>query len=211
VEGAFISEMVPAEEPSGDPWLAFVSSIAGRDSGTDEGNDALPSRPGESGDPAAPIVQETTPMNTTNNYPFTTKSSIKSQLDTSPEYRREVMVLLYQLQTYHEKSTNSTLVRNRVGFMSSHAVNGSKIAKKLLAGETLTDEETAKMDAIAPRYSRQLAVHYRTEMMAKNPELARIAKLFSANNGVEAPEVTEAEVVEADTEVTSDETADTEV
>jgi hypothetical protein len=131
----------------------------------------------------------------TNLYPFTTKKSIMARLATDPAYRNEVMVQLYHAQTYREQCTNSTIVSNKVGFMSSHSVHGSRIAKKLIAGETLTAEDQAKVDAIAPRYSRQIALFMRAEAIAANPELAEVAKTFSANNvpTVAAPPVSSPE------------------
>ena len=126
-----------------------------------------------------------------NLYPFTTKAQIKARLDSDPAFRVETMCLLHTLQTEHEQATLSTLSQNRQGFMSSHAVWGSKIAVKVkahLAGggtiatamALLTAEEWGKVDAIAPRYSRQLAAYHRAKEIAENPALKATAELFSA-------------------------------
>jgi len=133
----------------------------------------------------------------TNLYPFVSKSTIKARLAAEPEFRKDAMVMLYDMQTAHEQSTKSTLNKNRVGFMSSHAVKGSTVAVKIKAGEPLSDEDLAVIDTIAPRYSRQIALHFRASAIAADPELAKTAALFSADRNLPAvtDEAPEAEVV----------------
>jgi len=118
---------------------------------------------------------------TANLYPFVTKAQIKAQLDSDPSYRHQAMVILFTLQTEHEQATETTLNKNRQGFMSSHAVHGTRIARKIQGGEPLTAEDEAKVEAIAPRYSRQLAVYFRARAIADNPALKAVAALFSAD------------------------------
>ena len=121
-----------------------------------------------------------------NLYPFLTKGQIKTRLAEDADFRAKAMVILFQLQTAHEQSTSTTLSKNRQGFMSSHAVWGTKIARKIQGGEELSAEEVSKMDTIAPRYSRQLAVFFRAQMIAENPALKAAAVLFSAAEADEA-------------------------
>jgi hypothetical protein len=115
-----------------------------------------------------------------NLYPFLSKAQIKARLDSDPGFCREVMCVLLKLQTEHEQATETTLNRNRQGFMSSHAVHGTRIAKKILSGEPLSGDEDAKVAEIAPRYSRQMACYFRARAIAEQPELAAVAALFSA-------------------------------
>ena len=125
------------------------------------------------------IINGTTTTTASNLYPFMTKNQIKERLSSDAAFRSQAMVILYTLQTAHEQSTDSTLNRNRQGFMSSHAVNGSRIARKIQCGEEILPEDQAHIDAIAPRYSRQLAVHFRAEALNNNnPALASVAKIF---------------------------------
>lgn len=119
----------------------------------------------------------TTPVST-NNYPFTTRAQIKANLEGSFDARAQAMVTIFQHQTALEQGADKTLMANRVGFMSSHAVNGSKVAKKLIAGEELDATEVDLVNKIAPRYSRQLAVLERNAALAANPELAEVAAVF---------------------------------
>jgi len=131
--------------------------------------------------------------NSANLYPFVTKAQIKAQLDASPEYRKKAMCILLALQTEHEQATEQTVNKNRQGFMSSHAVHGTRIAKKIKAGEELTSDDWSKIDSIAPRYTRQLAVYFRAQAIVENPALKAVAGLFSA-----APKGAPAPVVEQD-------------
>ena len=120
-------------------------------------------------------------------YPFVTKATIKARLAAEPEYRLAAMVVLLGLQTEHEVSTKSTLSRNHAGFMSSHAVKGTRVAQKIVAGEVLTAEDLDVVNKIAPCYSKQLATYARAEAVRANPALRAVAKIFSADNLPELP------------------------
>lgn len=117
-----------------------------------------------------------------NLYPFVTKAQIKAKLENDPEYRKQAMCILLALQTEHEQATESTLNKNRQGFMSSHAVHGTRVAKKIMTGEELSSEDWGHVDAIAPRYTRQLACYFRAKAIAENPALKTVAALFSADS-----------------------------
>lgn len=117
-------------------------------------------------------------MTTNNKYPFTTKAQIKARLDSDADYALQALVTLYDHQTPHEQETLSTQFKNRVGFMSSHAVVGSKLAVKIKSGETLTDEEHFKALSIISRYSRQLAQIERNRALEANPNLAQESACF---------------------------------
>lgn len=115
---------------------------------------------------------------TTNNYPFTTKKEIIAQLATDPEACKQALVVLFNRQTAHEQDTASTLSRNKAGFMSSHAVHGTRIAKLIIAGEDLSEEDVARCQTIAPRYSKQLAAEARKSALEANPDLATAGAVF---------------------------------
>jgi hypothetical protein len=120
------------------------------------------------------------------NYPFLTKAQISAQIEGSFSFACEVIGILYDRQTKHEQDTSSTLNKNRRGFMSSHAVHGSRIAKDLRAGvapEALSDEDKARVSEIAPRYTKQLAAHFRDAAIEANPELAAQAACFFTDQG----------------------------
>jgi hypothetical protein len=142
----------------------------------------------------------TTTNTSANLYPFLTKSQIKERLESDREFRMQAMVILYTLQTEYEQNTDQTLNKNRQGFMSSHAVNGSRVARKIKGGEPLDAKDEAHVDAIAPRYSRQLAVFFRAKAIAEQPALKAVAALFSAAPKAEAvaPEADADEAVVAE-------------
>ena len=89
------------------------------------------------------------------NYPFQTKAQIKAELDESFEARCDAIVTLYRLQTEDEQDAKTTKYSNKRGFMSSHAVNGTRVAEKLIAEETVDTLEFEKLfDDLPPKPGR---------------------------------------------------------
>jgi hypothetical protein len=117
------------------------------------------------------------------NYPFLTKAQISAQIEGSFSFACSVIGILYDRQTAHEQDTKSTLTKNRRGFMSSHAVHGSRIAQALRSGETLSDEDVVRVQTIAPRYTKQLAEHFRAQAIEADPTLAAQAACFFTDQG----------------------------
>lgn len=111
-------------------------------------------------------------------YPFLTKAQIAASIANDFQFACMVITTLYDRQTTFEQETKSTLNKNRAGFMSSHAVNGSKLAIKIRAGEELTDEDVARVHEIAPRYTKQMADHFRRAAIEADPTLAEKAACF---------------------------------
>lgn len=120
---------------------------------------------------------------TSNNYPFTTKKQIAARIAEDFDYAKSCMVVLYNRQTEHEKDTSSTLSRNHAGFMSSHAVHGTRIAKAILAGEDLTPEDEGRVSTIVGRYTKQLADQARKDAVEADPDLATKAAAFFTVQG----------------------------
>jgi hypothetical protein len=116
-----------------------------------------------------------------NNYPFATRAQIKAELDASFDVRCWAMTTLYHLQTNYEQDNKKTVVKNRTGFMSSHAVNGTRVALKLLSKEELDQTDVDLINKIAPRYSHQLAVIARDAALETDPTLAEKAAVFFSN------------------------------
>ena len=111
-------------------------------------------------------------------YPFETKAQIAAKIAASDEYTVAALCQLHPWQTAHEQETKTTEIKNRRGFMSSHAVNGSKLAEKTKSGEGFTVEEMDKARSIVCRYTRQLAVASREDALAADPSLAATAAIF---------------------------------
>lgn len=113
------------------------------------------------------------------NYPFETKAQILAkQADFATVM--EHLAVIHSFQTTDEQGQKVTKYKNRTGFMSSHATNGTKLVEKHAAGEALTDDEAALARHIAKSYGRQLALHSREQAIEANPELAKLAEIFSA-------------------------------
>lgn len=111
-------------------------------------------------------------------YPFLTKAQIRDSIAVDFGFACMVITTLYDRQTAFEQETKATLTKNRAGFMSSHAVNGSRVALKIRAGEPLTDEDRGHVEAIAPRYTKQMADHFRAAAIEADPSLREKAACF---------------------------------
>jgi len=118
-------------------------------------------------------------MTTQISYPFLSKAQIAARLAADTAFMLECLQIMYSRQTSFEQEAKETRERNRRGFMSSHAVNGSLLAVKAKA-EGLSEEETEKARGIVSRYTKQLASHFRQEAVRENPALQAVATLFSA-------------------------------
>jgi len=101
-----------------------------------------------------------------NSYPYVTKKQVAERLADDADFRLQCLLVLYRRQTEDERETKDTKWKNKRGFMSSHAVNGSRLAEKVIAGEELTEEESGKVEGIVCKYSKQLTAHYRAEQTA---------------------------------------------
>lgn len=124
-------------------------------------------------------------------YPFRSKASIVAQINTDTGFALQCLSIMHDRQTSAEQDKKTTINKNKRGFMSSHAVTGSTLAVKVKSGEGLTAEETEKAVAIASRYGKQLAEHFRAEQIRANPELNAVAAMFSANVEIEGDEPAE--------------------
>ena len=113
-------------------------------------------------------------------YPFQSKAQIKARLAADPQFVLSCLAVLHGRQTQSEQDRKTTVVKNRAGFMSSHAKRGTELAVKA-AGEGLNEEESEQALALVSRYTRQLAGHLRQEAIEANPELAKVAAVFSAD------------------------------
>ncbi len=112
-------------------------------------------------------------------YPFQSKAQILSLVAEDEPFMLECLQIMNGRQTADEQDTLTTKYRNRCGWMSSHAVNGGKLAKKALE-EGLSPEETERARGMVLRYGKQLAAHFREEAMHNDPSLREVAKIFSA-------------------------------
>ena len=118
-------------------------------------------------------------MISSNLYPFASKSSIKARILEDNAFMQECLQIMLSRQTAFEQDTRSTRDRNKQGFMSSHAVNGTRLAILSFEGP-LTGEDLLLARKITQSYSKQLASHFRTEAVRENPALKSVAALFSA-------------------------------
>lgn len=133
--------------------------------------------------PAAKAPKAPKPKKEPKSYPFLTKAQIAASIAGDFQFACMVISVLHDRQTTFEQETKSTLNKNRRGFMSSHAVNGTNLALKIKAGEELTDEDVARVHNIAPRYTKQMADHFRAKAIEADPTLAEKAACFFTDQG----------------------------
>lgn len=112
------------------------------------------------------------------NYPFMSKAQIAERISSDDDFVLMSLVILHDRQTEFEQATKTTVSRNRRGFMSSHAVNGTKLAQKVISGLGLEPEEIDKAREMVSHYTKQVASHLREEAKAANPELAATAAMY---------------------------------
>jgi hypothetical protein len=115
-----------------------------------------------------------------NLYPFLTKSVLKARISEDDSFMLECAQIMQSRHTAHEAATETTLLRNRAGWMSSHAVRGGRLVRKA-SEEGLDQTETSQLRDMVSRYSKQLASHFRQAAIAENPALKEIAAVFSAD------------------------------
>jgi hypothetical protein len=100
------------------------------------------------------------------------------KLASEPEFVLQALLILDGRQTDDERQELNTKYRNHRGWMSSHAVWGTRLASKVACGEELSDEELSRAAAMTARYTRQLAAHFRNLAVAEAPELAEQGRVF---------------------------------
>jgi len=115
-----------------------------------------------------------------NSYPFASKSEIVARVQSDVDYALKCLLVLDSRQTLDEQFDKVTRYSNARGWQSSHAKWGSLLAAKVRSGETLTPEEQDRAVSMTARYGKQLAAYARAEMIDANPDLAEIARKFSA-------------------------------
>lgn len=110
-------------------------------------------------------------------YPFQSKAQILARIDQDADFALQCLQVMDGRQTEDEQSEKVTKHKNRCGWMSSHAVNGTTLAAKA-RNEGLDSEELEKARGMVRKYGKQLANHFRGAELARNPALAATAALF---------------------------------
>ena len=111
-------------------------------------------------------------------YPFRTKAQILEQIANDPGYVEDCLVYLYNQQTAEELATNVAKGQDGRGFNSGHRGLGSRLAAKLRENGAWDSVELEQAQKLVSRYRKQLAARERAEVMAKDPEAAKIAAVF---------------------------------
>ena len=81
------------------------------------------------------------------------RATIINALTTNPNAVKKALVLLYERQTEDEQSRRDTYHANAQGFNVPHAKEGTRLARKILAGDELSIGELTKGYRIACYYA----------------------------------------------------------
>ncbi len=125
---------------------------------------------------------ESTPANKggrNNGFPFASKKEIAERLAVSVDFQIECLKIVVGRQTDDELEEKATKYTNKSGLRCSEAVFFPALLAKLQnEPESVTAAEYERLDATIPKYRKQLALHFRAEALASNPELAVAAAKF---------------------------------
>ena len=113
-------------------------------------------------------------------FPFPGVKSIKAALEQDDSLALQTVVLMNHLQTEFEQQVRDTKDKNRVGFMSSQAKNGTRLAEMMTLGAILEDKDRELALKIGRTYSKQVSVQLRRYALVLNPLLSGLAAVFSA-------------------------------
>lgn len=115
--------------------------------------------------------------NNSNLYPFMTKAQIKARIAEDTKFALHCLSVMDGRQTTGEREVKGTIVKNRAGWMSSHAKRGTELAALAAAG-TIDLDQVELARALVSHYTKQLAAHFRQEEIDRNPDLAATASCF---------------------------------
>lgn len=90
-----------------------------------------------------------------------TKEAVKELLQTNEKARIRALLLLYGLQTDHEKCCGHTAALNGVGFNKVDSVMLTSFAKQYKDRGFLSDKQLAVLERRIPKYSKQIFTHMR--------------------------------------------------
>jgi hypothetical protein len=113
-------------------------------------------------------------------FPFPGVKAIKAALEQNDSLAIMTVVLMNHLQTEFEQQVRDTKDKNRVGFMSSQAKNGTRLAEMIDAGIDLEGKDLELALKIGRTYSKQVSVQLRRYAIVLNPLLSGLAAVFSA-------------------------------
>lgn len=118
-------------------------------------------------------------MASNNGYPFPTQSQIAHRIATDRGFAIQCLGVLVSRQTSDELDEKATKYSNKRGLRCSESVWMVELDAKLRnASEEVTSEEMNRLVTTLPVYRKQLAKHFRTEMLKSDPALAAKAAAF---------------------------------
>lgn len=125
-------------------------------------------------------------------YPFIGEKGFREKLNENEELAMLSFIMQYTLQEEFEQVSRETVVKNRRGFMSSHAKTATRVAEAILEGaecimpydgfradgKTFTDQ-TAYALHVGRRYAQSTLRATIEVLISQDPQLAEAAARFS--------------------------------
>jgi hypothetical protein len=114
-----------------------------------------------------------------NGYCFPSQKEIVAQLSQSSEFRVECLEILVARQTNDELEEKATKYSNKRGLRCSESVYFPTLLSNLRNDPAaVTSEDFDRLARTLPTYRKQLAQHFRLEMIKADPTLAAQAAKF---------------------------------
>lgn len=113
-----------------------------------------------------------------NGYPFPTKTEIVGLIESDKAFRLQCLTILVSLQTKTELARLQTHKSNKRGLRCSESAWMPQLAEKVSNGDRLSSEEQERLVSVLPVYRKQLAAHFRSEVLNRHPELKKEARVF---------------------------------
>ncbi len=85
------------------------------------------------------------------------QQNLAFRITADPRFAEWCLLVLFSRQSWQEKRYSSSFYKNKIGFDAADALALSKIARRLEAGKTLSDDEQAVLRKRLPRYHRQIS------------------------------------------------------
>ena len=114
-----------------------------------------------------------------NGYPFMTQAEVAIRLQNEEPFRLECLAILCERQTPDELEERATKHTNKKGLRCSESVWMPELYTKIQGSpEQVTPEEMNRLTSTLHVYRKQLAAHFRTQMLEQDPSLGQKAALF---------------------------------
>lgn len=83
-------------------------------------------------------------------------SFLRGKIASNPDWAKRALLKIYENQTATEQDNGHTIEDNGIGFSGSDSAFLSSLAEQLKTRGTLSDKQTASIQKLMPKYSKQI-------------------------------------------------------